>query len=357
VPAAYRPWAIGAAAWLALTAGHALSMAARNLVAGLRVSALQVSVWVLFMAAGALLTPIVLLAFRRWVAAARSGGMVVVRYVGVGLAFWLAWALLAQLILAWVLSRRVPFEFILLGSAFISLTIYAAMALLDHTRRLLRTAAQQQMEAARLEAEIGAERAAALQARLNPGLLFEALESAGALSVAHPRRARQLLADLGALLRAALDTRGPEQVALREEIELLRRYLAIRRARPGQKLRVAMDIATDALPLRLPRLLLSNVMEAFLDHSAMGTSRFTVAVRAARDDGDLVVTVAEAGPTGGTAEEDAGAGGRYDAARTQLANARGAAAALVPERTPRGGNQVLLRIPQRAEAAAGGVHA
>ena len=95
-------------------------------------------------------------------------------------------------------------------------------------------------------------RLAELQSRIRPHFLFNALNTALALVRADPDRAEAVLEDLAQLFRVALADAGAS-VALEEEIDLARRYLAIEQVRFGERLRVHWDIDADPRGRRRPR--------------------------------------------------------------------------------------------------------
>lgn len=104
----------------------------------------------------------------------------------------------------------------------------------------------------------------ALQARLRPHFLFNALNSAATLVHGRPRDAERVLLDMSDLFRAALSK--PGWVALDHEVDLCGRYLAIERARFGDRLRVdwVMGPATDGL--QIPLLSLQPLVENAVAH-------------------------------------------------------------------------------------------
>ncbi|MDH5835544.1 sensor histidine kinase [Luteimonas kalidii] len=83
----------------------------------------------------------------------------------------------------------------------------------------------------------------ALQARIRPHFLFNALNTGIALVHGRPEATERLLLDLSDLFRAAIS--GRERVSLAEELSLTRRYLEIERLRFGDRLQVRWDVPED----------------------------------------------------------------------------------------------------------------
>lgn len=71
--------------------------------------------------------------------------------------------------------------------------------------------------------------------------------------------ARRTMTRLGDLLRSSLATDGPQEVALREELDLLGQYLDLQRMRYGERLEVELDVAHR--DLLIPRFLLQPLVE------------------------------------------------------------------------------------------------
>jgi two-component system sensor histidine kinase AlgZ len=107
----------------------------------------------------------------------------------------------------------------------------------------------------------------ALQARIRPHFLFNALNTGIALVHARPEATEQLLLDLSDLFRAAIS--GREQVSLAEELALTQRYLEIERLRFGERLEVRWDVPSDehALPQAgIPPLSIQPLVENAIKH-------------------------------------------------------------------------------------------
>ncbi|MBK1715408.1 sensor histidine kinase [Rubrivivax gelatinosus] len=130
-----------------------------------------------------------------------------------------------------------------------------------------------------------------LQSRIRPHFLFNALNTALALVQVDPARAERVLEDLAELFRVALAEVG-DSVALAEEIELARAYLAIEQARYGERIAVEWELDAGAGHARVPPLVLQPLVENAVRHGVEpaaegGRIRITTAQRR----GQAVVTV------------------------------------------------------------------
>ena len=169
-------------------------------------------------------------------------------------------------------------------------------ARLEETRRLEAEATQLRAESAELHAQVTDARLNALRAQLNPHFLFNTLNAVSTLVDEDPPGARRMLARLSDLLRHTLGDGDEQEIPLSRELEMLRRYLDIMEVRFQGKLDVSIDSDKSLADALVPNLVLQPLVEnAFRHGVAQLQSVGRVAVRAVRDDGDLVLTVRDNG--------------------------------------------------------------
>ena len=125
-------------------------------------------------------------------------------------------------------------------------------------------------------------RLAALQTRIRPHFLFNALNTIAGVIHENPERAEEATLDLADLLRTGL--RSDDRHSLDDELELVGRYLRLESLRLGERLQVAWQLADD-LPLdqSLPPLLLQPLVENAIVHGiSRRTDGGTVLIRGER---------------------------------------------------------------------------
>jgi len=105
----------------------------------------------------------------------------------------------------------------------------------------------------------------ALQSRINPHFLFNSMNSIASLISIEPETAEQAVEDLCELFRASLRETA-EPVALTQELELCRRYLAIEQLRLSDRLQVNWYIKEAPEEAKLPLLTLQPVLENAIYH-------------------------------------------------------------------------------------------
>jgi len=125
-----------------------------------------------------------------------------------------------------------------------------------------------QLELGQLEAQAKLKTTAelkALQAQINPHFLFNALNTIIYFSRTDPETSRQLLAHLSEFFRKTLKN-DSDFVSLRDELELIRSYLTIERARFGDRLEIKYDIPDELLNIKIPTFILQPLVENAIKH-------------------------------------------------------------------------------------------
>ncbi|HIF9108162.1 TPA: LytS/YhcK type 5TM receptor domain-containing protein [Photobacterium damselae] len=110
----------------------------------------------------------------------------------------------------------------------------------------------------------------ALQSKINPHFLFNALNAISTLVRIRPDQARELIANLADFLRYNLD-HTDELIDIQEELQQVKDYVAIEQARFGNKLSVNFDI--DDVHNKIPALLLQPLVENAILHGIQPSAK------------------------------------------------------------------------------------
>jgi two-component system sensor histidine kinase AlgZ len=105
-----------------------------------------------------------------------------------------------------------------------------------------------------------------LKSQLNPHFLYNALNSVRALIGEDPARAQEAITRLAKLLRVALGSVTADTVPLADELAVVDDYLALEAVRLEHRLSVSLDIAPDALAVRVPSMLVQTLVENAIKH-------------------------------------------------------------------------------------------
>jgi two-component system LytT family sensor kinase len=219
-----------------------------------------------------------------------------------------------------------------------------------HAADAFQTARARELRAARLESSLAGAQLRNLRLQLQPHFLFNALHTISAVMYDDPAAADEMLDQLAELLRASLRTARADEVPLGEELALLDRYLAIQRARFGDRLAVSIRIDPAAESCLVPSLLLQPLVENAIRHgNAERAGRGAIEVRAGLRDGRLQLEVEDDGPgAGGSASP--GLGLSATAERLQLLYGDGQS--FSAGNGSAGGFVVRVCLPARDAAAA-----
>ncbi|MFF2888208.1 histidine kinase [Paenibacillus sp. NPDC057967] len=149
---------------------------------------------------------------------------------------------------------------------------------------------------------------AMLQAEIKPHFLYNTLNTALSLTLEEPQKAHDLLLKLSSYLRNSFQMKDTSKfIGLSEEIELVKSYLYIEKARFGHRLQIEYDI-DDSLDITVPPLIIQPIMENAVKHGVTQKQEGgKVKLTARADNGYLIIIV-----------EDNGAGMALERAETLL---------------------------------------
>ncbi len=201
-----------------------------------------------------------------------------------------------------------------------------------------------------MEAEVRA-----LRAQISPHFIYNSLTAIASFVRTDPERARELLLEFADFTRYSFSRHG-EYTTLAEELRSIERYLALEKARFGDRLQVTLRVAQEVLPVTVPFLCLQPLVENAVRHGLErkpGTG--TVTIIAADQGGECLITVEDDGvgedpekvrrALAGDASVDSVGLGNVDA---RLRTAFGDDYGLVVETNPGAGTKVIVRVPKFA---------
>jgi len=126
----------------------------------------------------------------------------------------------------------------------------------------------------------------ALQSKINPHFLFNALNAISSSIRIDPDNARQLIINLSRYLRYNLEL-NDELIDIRKELQQIQDYVVIEQARFGSKLTVVYDIDDD-IAVRIPSLLVQPLVENAIIHGIQPYKGKGVVQISVKDQGDRV---------------------------------------------------------------------
>jgi sensor histidine kinase YesM len=106
----------------------------------------------------------------------------------------------------------------------------------------------------------------ALQAQIEPHFLFNTLANVTSLIHPQPDKAKLMLEQFIAYLRATLAATREERTTLGQEFEMMRNFLSILEIRMGNRLQVKLDLPDDLKTANMPPMLLQPLIENAIKH-------------------------------------------------------------------------------------------
>ena len=205
--------------------------------------------------------------------------------------------------------------------------------------RLQRREQEQDQRARELSLHASRSELKALRAQINPHFLFNALNAIAGLIHKDPAVADRTIEQLADVFRYALRGAESEWALLDDELEFVRAYLEVERARFGSRLHIDVRLAEEVRGARVPTMMVQTLVENAVKHGvALVRGPASVEVGTRRESECLVVTVSDTGP-GFAAEAGDPRPGRSGTAR---------------EGRPKPGGYGLANVRQRLDGYFGG---
>ena len=365
-----RPWMAVSLMWIAPAVLGAIDRMAQPSLRGDDVPTIADVIfaggdWLIY----AFLTPIIFWIAGRWPIVRPHLARRTALHLGISLLFCAAWALggtVLRFALGFLFNRAETEAFIrkagdqvwrqigtdaaswIFTTLPFGVVVYLGMVGMAHAIRYFVEARDREVQLARTSEQLAGARLSALQAQVNPHFLFNTLntiavrardgDTAGTVS---------MVEQLSEVLRHTLGRARGAEVRLEDELELVRRYLAIEQARFSDRLDPIFRVDTAVLSAAVPSFSVQHLVENAVRH---GVSRRAdagrIRVGAAREGDDLVVTVEDDGAGIGTEEPPPGRG--IENTRERLRVLHGTSASLRVEPREPHGTLATLRVPYRA---------
>ena len=225
--------------------------------------------------------------------------------------------------------------------------VVSATTAVLHSRR----ARERERRSLELAASLAQSRLATLRAQLQPHFLFNSLNAISTLVHRDPNAADEMISNLSDFLRLTLEHSESQELPLRNELEFVRRYLAIEQVRFGDRLRVIEQIPQDALDCLVPVLLLQPLVENALKHGiAPKRGPATLQITAVRSDHQLLLTIEDDGVGLGVAGNTRPGIGLSNT-RSRLRELHGPRATVTLDAMPSGGTRTTVQLPARTETS------
>ncbi|WP_423605224.1 sensor histidine kinase [Sphingomonas sp. MS122] len=173
---------------------------------------------------------------------------------------------------------------------------YCALVGIWHAFKFYNRLLMSRLELERMERRLVEANLNALRLQLEPHFLFNALNAISSEVVSDPKLAREMIENLGTLLRHSLDCKDSAEITLERELTLLGNYIAIQKVRFGGRIDIEIDVAPEVRSALVPSMLLQPLVENAIRHgveSRMAGGRIEISAK--RRDDQLEIDVVDNG--------------------------------------------------------------
>jgi len=125
---------------------------------------------------------------------------------------------------------------------------------------------KQQMDTLQLEALVKELELKTIKAHINPHFIFNALNGIRALIDENPDRARRAVTELSNILRSSMSVEKSETVCFKDELKIVKDYLALENMRFEDRLQVEYEVDDKTLDQQVPPMMLQTLVENVIKH-------------------------------------------------------------------------------------------
>lgn len=144
--------------------------------------------------------------------------------------------------------------------------LYLITVCITYTYYYVQRDTDNQVQQSTMKSQLLQTRLKMLQSQLHPHFLFNTLNSIVSLIDVDMKKAKSMIADLGDLLRRVLDHRDVQVVPLKEELEIVGKYLDIEKTRFSEDLQVIWEQEGLFQDAEIPNMLLQPLVENAIRH-------------------------------------------------------------------------------------------
>lgn len=158
------------------------------------------------------------------------------------------------------------FFLLVLSGAFYFFVYFFIWNLIYFTYHYVTKSRKQQMDTLQLETLVKELELKTIKAHINPHFIFNALNSIRALIDENPDRARRAVTELSNILRSSMTAEKGETVLFRDELRIVKDYLALENMRFEDRLQVEYEVTDETLDQQVPPMMLQTLVENAIKH-------------------------------------------------------------------------------------------
>jgi sensor histidine kinase YesM len=173
--------------------------------------------------------------------------------------------------------------------------IYALTSYLDIERK--RKFDEKELELSRLRELKTKAELDALQSKVNPHFLYNALNSIADLAITDGKKARKMTVALADLFRYSINYSDNSYSTVKEEVEMAEVYLVIEKIRFEDQLNCTINVDEEVKHYLVPRFILQPLIENAVKHGLKATGQMTeIELEIKKNEEGFVMIVADNGP-------------------------------------------------------------
>src|SRR3569832_178881 len=195
------------------------------------------------------------------------------------------------LLLTWTRSYQspVPVTALLVGLGATNIMVYWGIVAVSQAINYFRKYQEREFRLAQAQLH-------SLRMQLHPHFLFNTLNAIAELVYSDPKAADRCILSVSELLRFSLESHRTQEVTLKEEIDILEKYLEIQKTLMSDRLRVRLKVEPETLDASVPNMLLQPLVENAIKHGISPRPEGgNIEVYARRLDGKLYVEITDDG--------------------------------------------------------------
>ncbi|HUI29639.1 MAG TPA: sensor histidine kinase [Candidatus Acidoferrales bacterium] len=174
--------------------------------------------------------------------------------------------------------------------------IYVLQFALYHSYEILRKLRVKEKATLELLALQKEQELATLKAQLNPHFLFNTLNSISAMAATDTEETRTMIAQLGDLLRYAIESSQKDFVSLKDELQFIQDYVALESKRLEDRLEIEFQVDHSLDSLLIPPMILQPLVENAIKHGiAPAEDGGKVCLRIGRQKDRIVFQISDTG--------------------------------------------------------------
>ena len=174
--------------------------------------------------------------------------------------------------------------------------IYMSLVTIIYMYYYFKKNKENELEAMKLQDQLTKSHLQFLQSQMNPHFLFNTLNGIHSLMDINISKSKNMVVDLSELLRNILDKKDQNLIELQEELDVLKKYIDIKKTRFSDQLNIILEIDKGLENVLVPNMLIQPLIENSTKHGyGENHSTLDVLVKITSENEKLIIKVENTG--------------------------------------------------------------